>query len=395
MLKNIINNKFIALLCIAYFVFAQLSPIDGNHISKLWALLPLLLVLGVKKFPIKMFLYLSIIPLILTASLLFRETINIEGWTFVNIHLGCALFAFLAINNESVRNYFNHEKLCFLIIFFGASLIIITVVEFVIGIPPGRVIFGSQNLTSLTLTLTIPIAFLQIKNNKIKYLYIICAIISVAILIKSRGLSIVILLVTLFYLWNNFRNLSRNYKIAILLIISVLFTIIVIRFNQRYDDFIFGNTIHFRLYAWLRFIETVIFINPIFGYGPSNIVVNFNQYQYLYPQIQLVSSLDTFYNTHSDWIFFFASGGIVFLVIYLYLHFLLIFKYLTQPNLVRENKFLQISFVAFLVIILTAQYDINNTTYSTLLSFYLIKAFLFQKLVSDKYIVIKYRLTID
>ncbi len=388
MLNYIVKDKIKALLCIAYFLFSQLSLIHANHESKVWALIPLVIILGIKKFPIKLFLYLTIIPLTLTASLLFRETINIEGWTFVNIHLGSAVFAFLAVNSESVKNYINSEKLCALVIIFGTSIIILTMAEFIIGIAPGRIIFGSQNLTSLTLTLTIPLAFLCIKNIKIKFLYVILSIITVAVLIKSRGLSVVILLVTLFYIRDDIRNLPRNYKIAILSYLSLFFIAIFLIFNKRFDDLFSGNTLHYRYYAWLRLVETVLEINPILGYGPSNIVIYFNKYQFLYPQIELLAPLDTFYNPHSDLIFFFASGGILLVALYLSVHFFLIFKYLTRSISGEYDKLIQAAFINYLVIILTAQYDINNTTYSTLISFYLFQAFLFKRLVNDKFIVI-------
>lgn len=391
---NLINkDNLVGVLVLIYLLFSQFSFIDANHISKILPLIPLILIMGIKTLPIKMFLFMGAVPVILMLNLLFEKNSNTEGWTFVNIHLACAIFSFLLINNLGIKKYLSSDRLFLLIIAFGALIIFSTLVEFIIGLPPGRIIYGSQNLTSLTLTLSVPIAFLYIKNNKIKFLYIIGSSIAVILLIKSRGLSFILLVVVFFYLKNDIKNLPRNLKLLILIFVAVFFISVAIIFNQRFEDLFSGNSLYYRLYAWARFIETVINLNPAFGYGPSNIVVNFNEYQFLYPQIELISGLDTFYNPHSDWIFILASGGVFSLIIYLLMHIFLIFKYLTRNKKFDNNNFIQIAFISYVIILFNAQYDIINTTFSTLLYFYITQAFLFKSLINDNYLSINKNFT--
>jgi hypothetical protein len=383
-MNYVISEKLKFLIIIIYFIFAQLNFVNANHISKIFPLIPLILIIGLKNFPIKMFFFLGTVPLILFFSLLLEDVTNSDGLTFLSIHLGSAIFAYLVVNSEAIKKYLNFELFSRLIIYFGIFIVLTTFIEFIVGVAPGRIITGSQNLTSTTLTLIIPFALVYLKDYKLRLLYISLTIISVAILIKSRGLSLIILIVLLYYLKDYLKYLSRNKKIIIFLLFIFFFLILIYFSNERYKDLISGGWLHYRIYAWLRLIHSVVDLNPFFGNGPSNIIINFNQFQYIYPQIEIHSGLTTFANPHSDLIFMFASGGGILLVTYIFLHIFLIFKYLNKVKFIVENDYIKAAFIGYLVLIVSAQYDINNTTFATLLFFYVLQAFLFKNIVEDK-----------
>lgn len=382
------NNKLKVVLIIAYYLFAQYSYIGGNHISKIILLAPLMLLIDIKNFPVKMYLLIGVIPLMLGVNLLLEEKSTIEGWELVNIHIGAAIFSLIVINSSLIKNNLPIEKLLRIIFYFGMFIIISTFIEHILGQHPGRLIFGSQNLTSLTLALTIPLVFLSTINNKVKFTYIVLLLFSIAFLIKSRGISVISLLVIFYYLYNDFRALSKYIRIGLLFLLTASFLGALFIFNQRFEELLFGNSLYLRLQAWQRIIYTIIETGPFFGYGPSNIVINFNNFQFINPQIELITFVDTFYNPHSDWLFMFASGGLVLLLLYLILHIFIILKYVNYSRKRELNKYLNAIFVCYLISIASAQYDINNTTYATLLSFYLLQGLLIKNIVQDNTIIV-------
>ncbi len=383
---SIFLEKTKIILVVAYLFYSQFNLDNANHISKFIPLIILVVFLGIKEVPLKMTLFLMAIPSMIFINLLMEKQSNTEGWTFFTIHLCAAITAILITNHEVIKNKLKLDRICSLIICYGVVLIIISIIEFILGDDPGRFFVGSQNLTSASIVLTIPFAFLYLRNKLLKYLYIISAFIVVAFIIKSRGLSVFMAIIIIYYVKDYLKIFKNNFLLTVS--VTALFILIVTQLNPRFDDLLAGNPIYYRFYAWIRFIQSVVYINPIFGYGPSNIVINFNQFQFIYPQIELLHGLQTFYNPHSDWLFIFASGGIVFLLLYLFLHGFLIFKFFNYQENFEKNKYLTAVFVCYLILLISSQYDINNSSYPTLLFFYLIQSIIFKNIIDEKYILV-------
>lgn len=243
------------------------------------------------------------------------------------------------------------------------------------------------------LVTTLPFAITHLKNYILKYGYLLLVVISVALLIKSRALSLLLIPLFIFYLINDFKKINKIIKIILLLTFSVVGLLFITKLNARFEDLLNGNSLFYRLFAWKRFVEAVIYVNPLLGFGPSNILINFGEYQYLYPQIEIISGYRTFADPHSEWIFMFCSGGLLLLLIYIILNGYIIILYHNRRKLKLSHNDLDGLYLIYILMIFLAQFDINNTTYPTLMTFYLVKASIFNKLTIDRYYELKEILT--
>jgi hypothetical protein len=232
--------------------------------------------------------------------------------------------------------------------------------------------------------MTIPFIFSYIDDNKKKYAYVILSLITIALIIKSRGASIILIFLILYYLSRDLKNLNRLNKYAAIFTILIIITFSAFYFNEKFQDLITGNSLFYRLLAWSRYIDLTLETSPVFGNGPSSIIVNFNKYQNIYPQIELISGLNTFVNPHSEWILFFSAGGIFMLSIYLSLNFYIIYKNIILIKNGKLDQFQRNFFICYVILIFSAQYDINNATYSTLILFYVAQAYLLKNIIYEK-----------
>lgn len=384
-----LNNsleKMKIILIIAYFFIAQLM-FQGNNLYKLWPILILIILASdLEKLSLRLFLVIFLIPIILYVNLIIEDSTNVEGWTFVNIHLCSAIFSYIVVTSQNIKKFIEERIFTKLIMYYGIAIIIFTILEYVLGFPPGRTLLDSQNLTSTVILLTIPFIFSYIQDNKKKYAYVILSLITIALIIKSRGASIILIFLIFYYLSRDLKNLNRLNKYAAIFTILIIITFSALYFNEKFQDLITGNSLFYRLLAWSRYIELTLETSPLFGNGPSSIIVNFNKYQNIYPQIELISGLNTFVNPHSEWILFFSAGGIFALLIYLSINFYIIYKYIILIKNGKPGQFQRNVFICYVILIFSAQYDINNATYSTLILFYMAQAYLLKNIIYEKYI---------
>lgn len=377
-------EKMKIILIITYFFMAQLM-FQGNNIYKLWPILILIvLALDFQKLSLKLFLVIFIMPILLYVNLIIEDKTNIEGWTFVNIHLCSAIFSYIVVTTQNINKFIEEKIFSKLIMFYGITIIAFTLLEYVLGFTPGRTLLDSQNLTSTVILMTIPFIFSYIDDNKKKYAYVILSLITIALIIKSRGASIILIFLILYYLSRDLKNLNRLNKYAAIFTILIIITFSAFYFNEKFQDLITGNSLFYRLLAWSRYIDLTLETSPVFGNGPSSIIVNFNKYQNIYPQIELISGLNTFVNPHSEWILFFSAGGIFMLSIYLSLNFYIIYKNIILIKNGKLDQFQRNFFICYVILIFSAQYDINNATYSTLILFYVAQAYLLKNIIYEK-----------
>lgn len=382
MFASLISKKIQIILLIGYFLVAQLFGY-GNNIYKLWLIMPLILFVYLERADLKAIIFLMLMPVILLVNLLFEEQSNLEGWIFINIHLCAAIYSIIIVSNLDQKKYINEKNIAKLIILYGIFIVCSIIVErflFISSPHLGRFLLGSQNLTSLTLLMTVPFAFLYINNKLLKYFYILIIVITVSLFIKSRGLSIILLMVIIYFLINESRIFSIKVKYTLIPLILITFAILFAYFNERFLELIYGNALHFRLLTWLRFVEATIQTNLFFGDGPSNVMVNFNKFQNLHPEIGLISKTDIFVNPHSEWVHFFSSAGIIGLLSYCLINFFLIYKFYNFSQKNNVDGFTKAVFICYLILLISAQYDITNATFTTLIIFYMTQAYLYNKL---------------
>lgn len=387
MFLNAYIEKMKIILIIIYFFIAQLM-FQGNSIYKLWPILILIILASeFGKISIRLFLLILLMPIILYANLIIEDNTNIEGWTFVNIHLCSAIFSYIVVTSHTIKKYFDEKVFTKFIIIYGLTIIFITLLEYLFGFPPGRTLLDSQNLTSTVLLLTIPFILSYIHDNKIKYAYVILSLITIGLLIKSRGASVILIFLIFYLLSQDFKKINKDNKYITIIIISIPFIILlasIFYFNEKFKDLITGNSLFYRLLAWSRYIDITLGSDPFFGNGPSGVIVNFNKYQNIYPQIELISGLNTFVNPHSEWILFFSAGGIFALSMYLIINLYIIYKYFILIKNKKIDQFQKNIFICYLILLFSAQYDINNATYSTLILFYMLKICLLKNIIYEK-----------
>jgi len=396
MLASLINKKIQLILLIGYFLVAQLFGY-GNNVYKLWLIIPLILFISLEGLTLKVII-LMFLPILLLTNLIFENNSNMEGWAFVNIHLCSAIYSILIISNFELKQYLDEKKLSKLIISYGLFIIFSIIFEhFLFFDSPylGKFLIGSQNLTSLTLIMTVPFAFLYIDNKILKYVYLSIIVVAVGFLVKSRGLSIILTTVILIYTINDLRGFSRKVRYGLITLALITIFALLALLNDRVIDLIYGNSIYFRLLSWLRFIESILQSNIIFGVGPSNVTVIFNKFQDIYPHIFLVAGDNTFTNPHADWIHIFVSSGIVGLFPYFLINGFLIFKFVGFSRTSSFNNLTKAIFTCYIVLLISAQYDITNATFNTLVIFYMTQAYLLKQfIIEDKSFINKYFLSI-
>lgn len=272
------------------------------------------------------------------------------------------LFTNLYKQKEKVLDYFKY-----LILGISLLLVISFFIEFIVyGKQPGEIIKGNKNLSASFLLVAMPtLATLGGLSKYYKFLGLLSIFTILTFVLKAR-FSAILAFLYLTYEIKNIFDLSAK-KIILLLLAAVVLISCLLFYNDRFNELINGNSLLFRWYSWNRLLNTLNAHEFFWGYSPGAVSILFSKYQYLIPQIEIISGLKTFHSSHNYFIDAYLSGGVIFFLINLILNLLIIIKFFRH----EKTDVLKYVFVVYILLLLQAMVDIHNHIFSGYLVFIL------------------------
>jgi len=257
-------------------------------------------------------------------------TENVE-WYF-SISFICVFALVLLLSFSFSNNYIRKNTVEKTIILFAVAECIICVLQFFSVFRQSTFfsVTGSNanpNVTAMFLTLAFPLIVRQftnsVKTKKIAIILIIVLVLSAMIVLKSRtafiGLSVVVFVLSIYYLKNRFRKLLIPF-IAVGMLAAFFVSVKLYNFKE--------NSADGRLFVWK--VATEMVSKQPLGYGYGMIQGEYNKAQAMYFANNQTTETEKrnatyMHNLMNDYLEMFIQGGIVGGVLYLLFILLLIY----------------------------------------------------------------------
>lgn len=296
----------------------------------------------------------------------------IEQSTTLTLATIISLLLIIGLDEENKIELF-YKSILFIacLIFFSALYELIY-----LNTQPGRIITGYQNISSSILLISIPI-LLRIKNiNQVIKLIISTIIFFVIVFIFKSRFSSIIGLLYFIYIALNLKQIKRYYKLVFILSIIAIIAI-AFSYTNRFANLIVGNDLWVRLFIWER-LFTAGMDNLLFGIGFGAIPVLTSSWQFINPSVELITTFNTFFSAHNDLLERFIYGGIISLIISIFLNVLIIYGYF------KNKKYeLNAELIIYLILWAHSLIDIHNSNLPSLLLFNFFQFYLIYKIYEN------------